>query len=551
MLKSGINKTIRKFHKKNNNKKRSIVLNTNGKYLFACGTLIINIIDKIENFDNIIVYYSDVPQEHIESLKKIDKRILCEKVTLDSLNKEFYENEKIIDDSTFVKRYTHLPFAKIKMFRLLEEYSQAIFLDLDMLVLDSLDDLLNDKHSNIIWRNDNQTIFDKISRHSKQNDKIKELELYKKITTPNGGLIILNRNFDFNEAFKIGKEFIKTSLAYHPFLIDELTFGYIAYKLNLKVNNVNGMFYNTFPNYLTSESKLPHFLGNFKPWLSETIQLIFPQWGKFYKKYCELTDNTNDNVKIYKNTYQLIYENKYYNTWLPLLSSYTFPKLLKVNLDINKQFLEITYNISLKYYIKSHSLFNNFNIYFDIDKKTTNNISEIIAQINILLDRYKNLKFENLPEYLRLSSGDCPFHEITRKFSLFYKQTFVIRTICENTDISNFKQISLKSYFNKYLYLNGLTLKQTDDEKIAHTLQIYLNSNKLFIKLSDDDTLIKSINKNGIVTLSEKIYCFYCIVENNELSININNNYLSARDDGSISLMPHGREWEKFSFKYI
>lgn len=551
MLKSGLKKTIRKFHKKSNNKKRAIVLNTNGKYLFACGTMILNIMDKIENFDNIIVYYSDVPQEHIESLKKIDKRIICEEVTIESLNREFYNDENIIVNSIFVKRYTHLPFAKIKIFNLLKEYSQVIFFDLDMLILDSINDILNKKYFDIIWRNDNQTIYDKISRYATQNDKIDELDLYKKITTPNGGLIIVNRNFNYNEAFNIGKNFIRTCLSHHPFLIDELTFGYIAYKLKLSVNNVNGRIYNTFPNYLTSESKLPHFLGNFKPWQSETIQLLFPQWGKYYKKYCELTENRDDNIKVYENIYKLIYNDKYYNTWISLINSYDFPKSLKINSDINKQILEITYNNSLKYYIKSHFLFNSFSIYLDIDKLAINNITDLISQINILLSTFKNLKFENFPEYLRLSAGDYSFHEVSGKFSLFYKQTFTIRAFLENINILNFKKVSLKTHFNKYLYLNGLSLKQTDDEKIASSLQVYLNSNKVFFKLAEDDAFIKNIDKSGNVIISDNINMFDINIRNNILLIYINNSYLSARNDESIKLMPHGMEWEKFSFKFI
>lgn len=547
---STINKlNLKKFNKKGLIKKRAIVLNTNGKYLFACGTLIINIIDKIKDFDNIIVYYCDIEDNNIKPVKKIDRRIICEKVSLENLNKDFYGSEKVIENSTFVKRYTHLPFAKIKMFSLLDEYSQVTFFDLDMLILDSLEDLLSDSKSNIIWRNDNQTIFDKISRHTKQNNKIKELDLYKKISTPNGGLIILNRNFDYKEAFKIGKEFIKTSLACHPFLIDELAFGYIAYKLSLKVNNVNGRYYNTFPNYLTSLSRLPHFLGSYKPWLSETVQLIFPQWGAYYKKYSELTGYKQDDIKIYDNTCKLILGEKYYNTWLSLLNSCDFPKPLKVNPDINKHILEIAYNNSLKYYIKCHFLFNSLTTYLDIEKKYINNIEEAISQINILLNTFKNLKFENLPEYLRLSIGDCPFHEASSKFSLFYKQTFAIRAYLENINISNFKQVLLKTHFNKYLYLNGLSLRQTEDENLAENLQIYLYSNKIFIKLSDNDVFIKNISHEGKIFLSDKIYYLNCATEHDKLSIIINNNYLSARNDGSISLMPHCKEWEFFSFK--
>lgn len=544
-------RNIKNFYKKGLIKKRAIVLNTNGKYLFACGTMIINIIDKIKDFDNIIVYYSDIEEAKIQWLRKIDKRIICEEVTLEKLNKDFYGNEKIIENSTFVKRYTHLPFAKIKMFTLLDKYRQIIFFDLDMLILDNLDGLLSDENSNMIWRSDNQTIFDKISRHTKQYEKIIELELYKKITTPNGGLIILNRNFDYHEAFKIGKKFIKTSLTYHPYLIDELTFGYVASKLELKVNNVNGLIYNTFPNYLTSASKLPHFLGNYKPWLSEAVQLIFPQWGRYYKKYSEITQQKNNDIKVYENTYKLILGDKYYNTWLSLLNSFDFPESLKIDPDINKQILEIIYNDSLKYYLKCHFLFNSINIYMDIEKKFISNIDETLHHINSLLGIYKNLKFENLPEYFRLSFGECPFHEVATKFNIFYNETFAIRVYLDNINITKFKQVSIKSHFNKYLYLNDLSLKQTDNKDLANNLQIYLDSKKIFIKLADNDCFVKSINRQGKICLSEKINFFNCFIENDKLMIRINNNYLSARNDGSISLVPHCKEWECFKIEYI
>lgn len=551
MLKSGLKKTIRKFHKKSNNKKRAIVLNTNGKYLFACGTMILNIMDKIENFDNIIVYYSDVPQEHIEALKKIDKRIICEEVTMDSLNNIFFDGESVIKYNDFIARYTYLCISKIILFQLLEKYEQVIFFDLDMIILDNLNEILDKKKYNIVWKSDNTNILSKIMMFSKVNKDIPEYDLYTKIITPNGGLFILNRNFDYNLSYKIGKDFVKRCMYHHPFLIDELTFGYIAYKNNLRVFSVNERIYNTIPAYVTSDTKLPHFYRDYKAWNSEIIQFLYPQWGKYYKKLEDITGIKSEEVKIYKDKFKLIGEERFYKTWIKLIENFKFPQDLERPLDINKQSIYFKYNRNISYFIKCNFEAKSFCTVIKIDKENLDCIANIIEQVKNTTQKYTDIKTENKENTIILTSPWCSLKDISTKFIRFYDITLGLRLISNKVFLHSLDNGYLTTFFNKYLFLCGNKLCQTNDLQMASYLQIFLAFDKIFFKINGEDLFINNIYSDGTITISNKISFFNCINNSGKLVIKINNNYLSARNDGSIRLMPHGREWEKFIFKYI
>ena len=156
--------------------KRAFVLMTDENYLFACGSLIVNILDKIKNQYSIIVIHSDLSLESKNILTSIFPNLILHEYNQDNFLSQFPFVSPEHLNSPYFKNYTYLNITKFRVLALLNEFDQIILMDTDMLLLDNLEDLLEDKVSNIIWKKDIGNIEDKLKNRNWHGDK-KQLKI--------------------------------------------------------------------------------------------------------------------------------------------------------------------------------------------------------------------------------------------------------------------------------------------------------------------------------------------------------------------------------------
>lgn len=541
-----------------NRKKLAVVLFTDNNYLFACGTFLINLLEKIPQADAFIVYYYDIKYELIEKICKIDSRIKFVNYPPEDFIDEYFSGDFKVLNLPFVKRFTHLALSKFKVFLLLDEFEQVVFFDTDMLLTDNIDSLLSKKEYNIIWKSDKTSVLYKINLIKYDTEKsrldIKDYDTYDNIDTPNGGFFIINNNFDYQKAYDLSIQFLMRSCKYHPCAIDEILLAYVSYILNLKILDVDPQIYNVLPENFNTNAKLLHFMKQFKPWSHKYVQLIYNKWIENYNKFREYTNISSRHVVYYNEIGNVLFANMRYDFYNQVVKSNIFPEKLKVSTELKNASLRLYYNnhiwfsitklymgpacvihfVVLKTYVVENDIFYRSFEEFIINNKDYENVSNDEAYIL----RTKKIDVSNV-QYI---------------FDKLYEDTYLFRRWpAANMLLSVSKKAIIKTYFNKYLCINRSKLMQTIDINMAYNLTAYVNDNKIAFKYSDTDMFIQRISDKGSISLDTNIFFFEFYIVDNNTYIKINNKFLSARNDdnGSVSLVSHNREWERFIVCYI
>ena len=186
----------------------------------------------------------------------------------------------------FINKFSHLSYIKYKCIEHLREYETAMFMDLDVLIRDDLNELFS-MQSDIAWRNGDSFHKKFFSGNSRaisdgiQNENFPPQDM----PAPNGGLVIVKNTFDIERALILGKEFLKKYINYFYFAIDELVFSHIAFHLNLNINQLDYKKYNVLPVHGKSSSSLFHFVGPRKPWTDKVVNGCFYDWSLYYFEF--------------------------------------------------------------------------------------------------------------------------------------------------------------------------------------------------------------------------------------------------------------------------
>lgn len=340
-------------------KERAIAIFVNSDYVFALGTLIINLKQINTKYDNLIAYSYDLTEEDKKFIMDLEPRCKFINYTYDDFVKEFNIKKLSNLSQSFIKRYSHLSYIKLKILELLDSFKCVLLVDLDVLIMDSIDELF-DLKCNIAWRNGNtfkQKFCPADVRMNKKFNEIKEFKEINDITpTPNGGLVIVNDNFNYQKAYTDGKFFLAAYIDFFSAGIDELTFGFLCHKNNLNLLSLNSNIYNSFPQFYTNESKIIHFFGaSLKPWTNPFIQALFPEWMNNYKIFIDKTGKTYPDVQIFNNLggdvvkpfiIRELWENFLKN------ANFKIPKSLHLRYDFTKEWLIFDYNSFIYYEIK-------------------------------------------------------------------------------------------------------------------------------------------------------------------------------------------------------
>ncbi len=257
---------------------------------FTVGTLLINIKDKMDASQIIFYIINDgfsqndklIMQELVPNIKFMD-------FTIDDFEtkiKNFNANFKLDIQSAALKRYTHMAFARFEALKFLEECECIVYLDFDMLLLKSIDELKEVKNKGY-----EIACFKGSATMSMGGGKLTPAKF---IDTKNysSGIIVFNDNLKNPcEFYDFIYEFIATNENYfdEAKLGDQFLFSLYLLEKKLKIYELDDNYYGNISWVKSKDASILHAWGqNNRFWNNKLCALAWPSWNVYYQKWLSL-----------------------------------------------------------------------------------------------------------------------------------------------------------------------------------------------------------------------------------------------------------------------
>lgn len=250
---------------------------------------------KKENFYLIKILYTNISEENQKKIQKFEQ----ENVSIEFVDLNYYI-EKIKD-----KLYTRDYYSKTTYFRLFipnlyPQYTKALYLDSDIVVLEDVADLYNTNMENDLVAAAPDDVIQTIEVFQEYAEKVVGVADYKNYF--NAGVLLMNldelRKFDFQEKFIYSLDKIKFSVAQDQDYLNRLCKG------RVKIVDPN---WNRMPIAREKENqgdiKLIHYNLAYKPWHFEDILYKDYFWNyakktEFFDTIQKIKDNYSDEERF-------------------------------------------------------------------------------------------------------------------------------------------------------------------------------------------------------------------------------------------------------------
>ena len=250
---------------------------------------------KKENFYLIKILYTNISEENQKKIQKFEQ----ENVSIEFVDLNYYI-EKIKD-----KLYTRDYYSKTTYFRLFipnlyPQYTKALYLDSDIVVLEDVADLYNTNMENNLVAAAPDDVIQTIEVFQEYAEKVVGVADYKNYF--NAGVLLMNldelRKFDFQEKFIYSLDKIKFSVAQDQDYLNRLCKG------RVKIVDPN---WNRMPIAREKENqgdiKLIHYNLAYKPWHFEDILYKDYFWNyakktEFFDTIQKIKDNYSDEERF-------------------------------------------------------------------------------------------------------------------------------------------------------------------------------------------------------------------------------------------------------------
>ena len=250
---------------------------------------------KKENFYLIKILYTNISEENQKKIQKFEQ----ENVSIEFVDLNYYI-EKIKD-----KLYTRDYYSKTTYFRLFipnlyPQYTKALYLDSDIVVLEDVADLYNTNMENDLVAPAPDDVIQTIEVFQEYAEKVVGVADYRNYF--NAGVLLMNldelRKFDFQEKFIYSLDKIKFSVAQDQDYLNRLCKG------RVKIVDSN---WNRMPIAREKENqgdiKLIHYNLAYKPWHFEDILYKDYFWNyakktEFFGTIQKIKDNYSDEERF-------------------------------------------------------------------------------------------------------------------------------------------------------------------------------------------------------------------------------------------------------------
>lgn len=250
---------------------------------------------KKENFYLIKILYTNISEENQRKIQKFEQ----ENVSIEFVDLNYYI-EKIKD-----KLYTRDYYSKTTYFRLFipnlyPQYTKALYLDSDVVVLEDVADLYNTNMENYLVAAAPDDVIQTIKVFQEYAEKVVGVANYRNYF--NAGVLLMNldelRKFNFQEKFIYSLDKIKFSVAQDQDYLNRLCKG------RVKIVDPN---WNRMPIAREKENqgdiKLIHYNLAYKPWHFEDILYKDYFWNyakktEFFDTIQKIKDNYSDEERF-------------------------------------------------------------------------------------------------------------------------------------------------------------------------------------------------------------------------------------------------------------
>lgn len=250
---------------------------------------------KKENFYLIKILYTNISEENQRKIQKFEQ----ENVSIEFVDLNYYI-EKIKD-----KLYTRDYYSKTTYFRLFipnlyPQYTKALYLDSDIVVLEDVADLYNTNMENYLVAAAPDDVIQTIKVFQEYAEKVVGVANYRNYF--NAGVLLMNldelRKFNFQEKFIYSLDKIKFSVAQDQDYLNRLCKG------RVKIVDPN---WNRMPIAREKENqgdiKLIHYNLAYKPWHFEDILYKDYFWNyakktEFFDTIQKIKDNYSDEERF-------------------------------------------------------------------------------------------------------------------------------------------------------------------------------------------------------------------------------------------------------------
>ncbi len=250
---------------------------------------------KKENFYLIKILYTNISEENQRKIQKFEQ----ENVSIEFVDLNYYI-EKIKD-----KLYTRDYYSKTTYFRLFipnlyPQYTKALYLDSDIVVLEDVADLYNTNMENYLVAAAPDDVIQTIKVFQEYAEKVVGVANYRNYF--NAGVLLMNldelRKFNFQEKFLYSLDKIKFSVAQDQDYLNRLCKG------RVKIVDPN---WNRMPIAREKENqgdiKLIHYNLAYKPWHFEDILYKDYFWNyakktEFFDTIQKIKDNYSDEERF-------------------------------------------------------------------------------------------------------------------------------------------------------------------------------------------------------------------------------------------------------------
>ena len=250
---------------------------------------------KKENFYLIKILYTNISEENQRKIQKFEQ----ENVSIEFVDLNYYI-EKIKD-----KLYTRDYYSKTTYFRLFipnlyPQYTKALYLDSDIVVLEDVADLYNTNMENYLVAAAPDDVIQTIKVFQEYAEKVDGVANYRNYF--NAGVLLMNldelRKFNFQEKFLYSLDKIKFSVAQDQDYLNRLCKG------RVKIVDPN---WNRMPIAREKENqgdiKLIHYNLAYKPWHFEDILYKDYFWNyakktEFFDTIQKIKDNYSDEERF-------------------------------------------------------------------------------------------------------------------------------------------------------------------------------------------------------------------------------------------------------------
>lgn len=362
-----------------------VVLGTDNKIVFALANVIIGLTKHSDEcIDNIVVFHDGFTPEDMESLSKINNKLILKEYSKSVFLEKVYTYGDSFEENFLIKLRSHVTFSIFEIFDLLNEYKQVLWLDCDMVIQKDISEILT--YSNFSMRLD--------VGHASMGRILKNCppHIDRNRTSYNTGVVLIDDSLpDYKSMTQSCYEILANNHNNLVFL-DQAVINFMINTHNIEITELPKKF-NLFPfdrfEHLLS-AIIIHTTGYCrKTWDNEVYSRIFPEWRQNNEEWKKIGGKEYGGDISYKN----ILPNSLYDLCMNSHNSNAWVKFIDELEADGKYFFHYSKNLFAK----------EFYLYFPKTKKS----------VYIKIERAENSLY-----YVTLYVGDVnaeKIHEIEKR----------------------------------------------------------------------------------------------------------------------------------------